>query len=316
MYKDKILALEKDKQDLMLNNKELEFNLKQQRVLLETEKLEIISKLQKLESDKLATEQALKSYENDKKHQQDLQKFQYDLKIEENRRQADLQREEARNEVLRIRQERDKAVTELKGIYDRELDALKAHLYTLQEKIRHQTQKIESLKENNNSKFLQIRIEELENELDYYKASKPMLYNEKDHEYEFNSSQEDFSNLKHHKSYTKPLQKTNTDYELEHLTLQNDRLKLQLDRTHLELQQLSTELEKTRKEQQENENNLKNEIKFLIGKLLKAKSKLSAEGELSETIRKESMLSTLRYRSGSRSRVMSRNSPTKENEEY
>ena len=98
------------------------------------------------------------------------------------------------------------------------------------------------------------------------------------------------------------------------MLIQNERLKVSLDRAYFETSQLNAELEKTRKEQSENEFSLKNEIKFLIGKLLKAKSKLSIEGELSETVRKESMLSTLRYRNVNKSQFLSRSSPYSEHD--
>ena len=78
-YRDKLFVLEKEKQEIILINKELEFSLKQQKLSLESEKLEIISELQRVKSDKLASEQALKSYENDKSFQKELKKYQNDL---------------------------------------------------------------------------------------------------------------------------------------------------------------------------------------------------------------------------------------------
>ena len=177
--------------------------------------------------------------------------------------------------------------------------------------------KIENLKEESNPQLMMIRIEELEGELEYYKGAKSGKLKSKDEELEFISSREDISEIKNSTIKKKKAQKGNSpDYEIENLLLQNERLKLQLDRSHLEMDQLNNELEKNRREQSENENSLKNEIKFLIGKLLKAKSKLSKEGELSETVRKESMLSTLRCRSVNKSKINSRASPTRDSEQY
>ena len=124
-YKDKISSLEKEKQELMIINKNFEYSLKQQRLALESEKLEILSQLQKLESDKLSVEQALKSYEHDRSHQIEKQKYQTDLKLIDLQRQLELQREESRNELIRNRQESDKSIIEIKAIYEKEIDTLK-----------------------------------------------------------------------------------------------------------------------------------------------------------------------------------------------
>ena len=44
-HKDEILALEKERSLLQMENKELEFKLKKQRLTLDAEKLEIMNKL-------------------------------------------------------------------------------------------------------------------------------------------------------------------------------------------------------------------------------------------------------------------------------
>ncbi|OMJ73293.1 hypothetical protein SteCoe_28043 [Stentor coeruleus] len=319
-YKDKVALLEKEKQELLLSSKELEYSLKQQRLAMETEKLEIVSQLQKLESDKLAAEQALKSYEHDKSYQQELQKYQTDMKVLDLQRQLELQREESRNELTKARQESDKAIIELKQMYEKEMDSLKNQSWQMQEKLRSQAYTIENMKEESNPKLLEIRIEELENELEYYKSLKPNTSTKKKNPEEndeiFLSSREDLSEIKNSASKSRRNQRPSPDFEIENLILQNERLKLQFDRARLEIDQLSIELDRTRREQIDSENALKNEVKFLIGKLLKAKSKLSAEGELSETVRKESMLSTLRYRSNKSSKYASRCSPIRDSDRY
>lgn len=309
-YKDKLSSIEKEKQQLLILNKDLEYSLKQQRIASESEKLEILSQLQKLESDKLSAGHALKSYEQDKSHSQILEKYQLDLKILELEHKLEFQKEEARNELLRCRKESDQAIFEMKSMYDNEIESLKNQSWQLQEKIRHQSSKIEYLKEESNPELLRIRIEELEGELEYYKGN---FLKKEEEENVLISSREDISEIK---KWDSKVKRQNVGNEIENLLLQNERVKLKLDRTQLEMEQMANELERTRKDQLENETSLKNEIKFLIGKLLKAKSKLAVEGELCETVRKEGMLSTLRIRSLNKSRGGSRNSPCREYEQY
>ena len=55
-------------------------------------------------------------------------------------------------------------------MYEAEIESLKNHSWALQEKIRSQTVKLGNLKEENNSKLMKIRIQELESELEYYKS--------------------------------------------------------------------------------------------------------------------------------------------------
>lgn len=61
---------------------------------------------------------------------------------------------------------------------------------------------------------------------------------------------------------------------------------LELERVKLEFDRYKFEATAKAAAWEEKELSLCNEIKFLIGKLLKAKSKLGTDGELLETIRK------------------------------
>lgn len=90
---------------------------------------------------------------------------------------------------------------------------------------------------------------------------------------------------------------------IEKISLQKERVQLELDRAMLELKQYKLDRNMVDEKRNENENALKNEIKFLIGKLLKAKSKLASEGDLSETIKKEAMNITMRTRSALKNRI-------------
>lgn len=285
-YKDKISSLEKEKQELLMKVNDLEYSLKQQRIAMETEKLEIISQLQKIESDKMSVEQALKSYENDRNFQKDFFKYQQELKINDLTKQLDLSKEESRNEVMKTRQESDKALMDLKLMYERELEKLKSQLRGTSDKLRAEKSKIDLIRSDNNPKLMEIRIEELESELEFYKnkGSKDSL---------FLTSQED---------------EKKRNFKIESLALENEKIRVQLERSQLEVDQLAIELERTRRDKEETEVNLKNEIKFLIGKLLKAKSKLLAEGEFTETVRKDQILNGLRYKSFNRSRTSLRSS--------
>lgn len=272
----------------MIKVNDLDYSLKQQRIQSETEKLEIISQLQKLESDKMSVEQALKSYENDKYFQQDIFKYQQDLRIAELSKQLDLSKEESRNDVMKTRQESDKALIELKFLYENEIENLKSQIRNLQDKLRNEKNKIDSIRSENNPKLMEIRIEELESELEFYKNKR-----RKDESLMLNSQEEG---------------RKGRDLHIESLALENEKVKVQLERAKFEIEQMNVEIQRSRREQLENENNLKNEIKFLIGKLLKAKSKLTVETELSETVRKDQMLTGLKYRSFNKSRSSLRSS--------
>ena len=157
---------------------------------METEKLEIVSQMQRLESDKLAMEQAMRSYEHDKSYQQEIQKYQKDLKVVELQKDLELQKEEARNEMAKSRHESDKIVIELKAMYDKEIESLKNQTFQMQEKIRNQASRLDSFREESNPKMLEIRIEELENELEYYKTALKEKKKE-EHDSIFLSSRED-----------------------------------------------------------------------------------------------------------------------------
>jgi soluble cytochrome b562 len=234
-------------------------------------------------------EQALKSYENDKFFQQDILKYQQELRIADLSKQIDLSKEESRNEVIKTRQESDKAILELKLLYENEIENLKSQLRNTQDKLRSEKNKRESFRSENNPKMMEIRIEELESELDFYKSR----VKRREENSMFNSQEEG---------------RKNRDLVVESLALENEKVKVQLERSRFEVEQISMQLERNRREQMENENNLKNEIKFLIGKLLKAKSKLNAESELSETVRKDQILTGLKFKSFNKSRASLRSS--------
>ena len=310
-YKDELLLLEKEKNQVILENKELGYRIKQQRITFETEKLEIFSQMQRFQAEKLSVEQALKSYESNNAYQQSIRDFQVDSKVVDIQRQLEIQIEEHKNELLRSRQASDRVIIELKIMYDKEIDSFKEQILHLQARLKTNSEEIERLREDNNTNRQKFQVEELESELEYYKSlvHTGFISRNGDSE-EFNSictsalvsneSATSRGNRNNEYSY-------NTDFE--NILLKNEKLILDNGKYQIEVNELRSEFEKIKKESIENENKLKNEIKFLIGKLLKAKSKITTEGELSDSIRRESILSTLRYGSIKRPQVSIKHMP-------
>ena len=302
--KDELIIIEKERNGLLLENKELEYKLKQQRLGLESEKLEIISQMNRLEADKISVNQALKSYENDLTYNQSLLQFQNGSKITELQRENEILKEEHRNNTQKLRQEFDKMVIELKLLHEREKDSLRNQISQLQSKLRIYSQEIEHLKQEHNQNMQKIQIEELTNELEYYKSLKVSSFQDEiEGSEEFRSIYtENFGSKDSYARYNKSA-RYQTEDATENLTLQKERLLIQMKKDKRAFENLRDAYEKLKQKSLETENSLKNEIKFLIGKLLKAKSKLSTEGELTGSIRRESMLSTLRYRSINQSQM-------------
>ena len=91
--------------------------------------------------------------------------------------------------------------------------------------------------------------------------------------------------------------------ELERTQVQRDRAKVDMDKALFELRRLKIEWSKEAKLRESVEVGLRNEIKRLIGKVLKVKGKYAAVAELNETQRKEPVSRTLRPRSTARLRA-------------
>jgi hypothetical protein len=114
----------------------------------------------------------------------------------------------------------------------------------------------------------------------------------------------------HHIIFRKDKEISELKLQVESMALQRDRVKVELDRNLLELRQIKMDHEQQLKSMNVKENGFKNEIKILIGKLLKAKSKLAAEGKLTETVKRDAM-NLSRSRSTNRSRFITKHSPSK-----
>lgn len=288
-HKDEILALEKERNLLQMENKELEFKLKQQRLTLDAEKLEIMNKLIKLEADKISAEKELKTRQNDLNQIQSLQQMQNESKVLELQRKLEILKEENLNEVKLVRQEGDKSVLEIKVIYEQEIDKLKSQIIALNAKLREISSELETIQAKDNDSVLKNQINLLEEALEHYKTltKESAKFNDKE---DFRSFNSDF--FASRDSYTsRPFRKI---YDDEINLPYNSKIPAEYQKFVNEIERLREVNQKLGKEKEENEKKLKNEIKYLIGKLLKAKSKISAEGELTANLRRESMMSTLR----------------------
>lgn len=177
-HKEQISTLEKQNHELSLALKEMQLDLKHQRVIFESEKFDLLSKIQKLESDKLYLEHSSKAYENDKSHGQELQKLKTELKMQDARREADILKEESRNEVITVRQEADSAILELKSLFNKENEALRQQVKNLQVKLRQSNEKLERYR-NDDIENLYRHIEELEIENDKLRNQSEIIYRQK-----------------------------------------------------------------------------------------------------------------------------------------
>lgn len=91
--------------------------------------------------------------------------------------------------------------------------------------------------------------------------------------------------------------------ELERTQVQRDRAKVDMDKALFELRRLKAEWGKEAQRREGVELGLRNEIKRLIGKVLKVKGKYAAAAELNETMRKEPVSRVARPRSTARLRA-------------
>ena len=266
----------------------MEYKIKQQRLVLESEKLEIMSKMQKIEADKLLLEKNLKSYENSLNYSQSLYTIQTDAKLADILRQKQLEKEDHNNELLKVRNEADKAIHDLKLLYEKELNWHKEQEGILQNKIKKYLEEIEVLKENNEA-LSKFELEDVKSQLEYYKS----LCYRKGFDEDCQSLFTDSIGSKDSFNRNSRSFKSGLDTDHETVVFKDFNFDL-LNKFKKDNERLQGEIKKIQDETENNENKLKNEIKFLIGKLLKAKSKLTAEGELTASLRKENMVCSMR----------------------
>lgn len=230
--------------------------MKQQKITFEGERLQLLGSIQKLEAENFNLSNLAKI---SKQSSTDNQKSQI-LNLSKSYAK---EKEELVQENKKLREDWDKSIVELRTVYESENLNLRKHLNEVQAKLKNSLSLIEELKESRNQ-IIDNRTDELECQVEYYKD----LY------------------LNSKNSFVESCERQKMQSEVENLNLQNSKLGLELEKTQLELKRQKMELAKMQEKYLENERNLKNEIKILIGKLMKAKSKLGNE-EMRETLRRE-----------------------------
>ena len=257
---------EQEKQEILLNERELELNFKQQKVNFESEKLQLLGAIQKLESEifKLSNSAKLKTFE--KETVSESQKNQ----INGLQKQFLLEKEALIKENTKIREDSEKSLIELKSVYESENESLRNTVKDLQKRIRQQQHVIDELKEQT-GEVMENRNEELECQVEYYKE----LY--------LNTTK----NTTSRKNISDSAEKQKYLDSIESLNIQKDKLQLEIEKLQLEVKKLKLDINRNQEKYWENERNLKNEIKILIGKLMKAKSKLESEVDYNDTLKKD-----------------------------
>lgn len=282
-HKEEVSMLEKQVQELFLSKKDLQIDLKHTKTLVESEKYELLTTIKQLESEKMMLEKAVKKFE-DSPAPDILQ----DRHWKENRTMDSRGFNESRN----IYKEND----------------YKSRIEGLLTKLKSKKEKIKRLKERTNEKALRVRIEEMEEELETYKMlfkkQIPSSRNEgveKTLRKELEDAQTVIAGLRkagEHKSSSikKDLEMQQLKEKLLKSTTEVERLNSDLGKMSLKLQQNEIYWKMADQKRAETELGLKNEIKFLIGKLLKAKSKISNEDSKDNTA-KQSLTNTVRSQS-------------------
>ena len=268
---------EQEKLEIIMNQKETELCMKQQKVYYEGEKLKLQGTIQKLESELLNLNNSAKLKNYEKQTLNDTQKNQM-LDLQKN---FSIEKEELISENKRLRENSEKAIFELKKLYEAENEGLRNTIKDLQKKMRRHVSTIEELKEQS-SEFMELKNEELVNQVEYYKEL--YLNLAKANQNQKNS----FDNA----------EKIKLLNAIENSNMQKNNLMMENERLVLENKKFKNEFNKNQEKYWETERNLKNEIKILIGKLMIANSKLEGEADLKETQKKE----VLSSRSNSSSR--------------
>ncbi|CAG9330984.1 unnamed protein product [Blepharisma stoltei] len=343
-YSEKSSSLEKVNYDLLISNKELKIELKQEKIKFESEKCELHAKIKTLENEKFSLEKQMRELSGNNDEAWNKIKFQMELKLHEANREMEIHRDESRNEVNKVRQEADAAIFHLKSMFNKETDTLKSEIKSLQIKIHHQKDKIEKLKQADNIAVYQKRIENLNSQLESYrymieknlrspKASTLPIENQaespqnnsfyEDRPLQMESRNRILSSQKNSLSLCENCEALKGELKVKDEELQDALIKLecsllQKEKTELEIGRLKIETQENNLQHQlsaknwkETEIALKNEIKYLIGKLLKAKSKL-AVGDVTSTVRKDPSLTSFHSLSVRRERNSNYQSPLRQ----
>lgn len=289
--KEQVATLEKQAQELFLSRKELQIDLKHQKTAAEAEKYELLGTIKQLQAEKQVLEQSLRRKD--------------DMKIE------NILNEKNSKDRLepRLRYSLDKSFGESRVLHNKENDQLKGKLELLTAKLKNKKEKIKRLKERTNEKTLRVRVEELEDELETYKmickkqTPGKASENEKKLKKELDEALSAVEKLKRQAVYgdvknclnKKEIEIRELKEKLNYSNLEIERAEVDLNKCNLKLQQNEIYWAMSDEKRSETELALKNEIKFLIGKLLKAKSK-HGDNETNETT-KTGMMTTVRSKS-------------------
>ena len=266
---------DQEKQELNLAIRELELTMKQQKLTYEGEKLTLLGNIQKLEGENFNLVNFTKMTQKPETSQK--------IQIEGLNKSFAREKEELLNECKKNREDYEKSIKELKTVYENENLGLRRTINELQSKLKASLDTIDELKDKGNE-MIETRTDELECQIEYYKE----LY------LNANKNNVNKANL------AESCEKQKLLNEIENLELQNSKLSLELEKNQLEVKRAKMDLLKFQDKYAENERNLKNEIKILIGKLMKAKSKLGNDAEYRETLRRDNL--TNRSNSSNRSR--------------
>ena len=297
--KEQTTYLEKQVQELFLMKKELQIDLKHQKTAAESEKYELLGALKQLESEKQFLEQSLRKREESRMEE---------VLIEKNTKE--------RQDSMRQRYSLDKSVGESRLVHNKENEQLRGKLEVFMNKLKNKKEKIKRLKEKTNEKSLRMRIEELEDEIETYKMickkQTPAQYRYSDSERNLKRElDEALSTIDTYKRQSND--KSTSDFKAlvnkkdmeirelkEKLSLSNleiERAGVDFNKCNLKLQQNEIYWAMSDEKRSETELALKNEIKFLIGKLLKAKSRHGTDNDTKEIPGKSGMITTVRSKS-------------------
>ena len=298
-HKDQLLGFEKQVQELFLSKKELQIDLKHQKTAAESEKYELLAVIKQLESEKMGLEASFRKKEENRVDS---------VLCERNRKE--------RSESIRLKPNLDRSLCESRTFHNKENDLLKGKIEVLTTKLKNKKEKIKRLKERSYEKTLRARIEELEEEIETYKMvikkQSPSMSRKYDSEKSLRKDLEEALNTidklknssfeKNSNEYKSIISKKDSEIrelkeKLNFSSLEIERFGIELNKCSLKLQQNEIYWAMSDDKRSETELALKNEIKFLIGKLLKAKSKLGAENDSNESTAKTGFIPTVRSKS-------------------
>ncbi|CAG9325915.1 unnamed protein product [Blepharisma stoltei] len=313
-YNDKIAALEKQNHDLILQNKELKLDLKHQNFRFEGERHDLQAKIQSMETDKLTTLSSPKALISP--NYQEKLSFEQEFKYNELKKNFDEEKEELRLKA----QQAEESIVSLKNNYAKEIETLKVQLKSLQFKNRHQAEKIEQLKSKEKLMVNKQRADEITVQTTSETSSsmnsqdnspKARIFKQENKSNILKSqvlnSQRDFFTCESCRILKGQIQEKedlikDLSNKVENEILQKEKIKVDMDKALMEIKNLKQIQVLSHEKYAETEKSLKNEIKFLIGKVLKAKSKLAVESELNDSFKRDGILNTIRSRSVNKAR--------------